>query len=129
MTSKTMPEAPEHEPYRSPFGQEVAPSELRADEPRFARLVGMVSLGMVVVGVAVLLFNARGPRLFGPIWGYFFVPFGLAGLLFHAARDSDIQIRRSYGMLGGFVPIAVAIAVSLLPFGGGVGALFLPIGA
>src|SRR5262245_11953599 len=128
MASKTMPDETDQESYRSPFGQEMAPSELRADEPRLARLIGMISLGMVVVGVAVLLFNARGPRLFGPLWGYLFVPLGLAGLLFHAARDSDTQIRRTYGMLGGFVPIAVALAVSLLPFGGSMGALFMPMG-
>jgi len=129
MSSKMMPDAPEQDSYQSPFGQEMAPSELRADEPRLARMIGMISLGMVVVGIAVLLFNARGPRLFGSIWGYIFVPVGVAGLLYHAARDGDLQVRRTYGMLGGFVPIAVALAVSLLPFGGGIGTLFLPVGA
>jgi ABC-type transport system involved in multi-copper enzyme maturation permease subunit len=123
-----MPDAPDQDSYQSPFGQEMAPSELRADEPRLARLIGMICLGMVVVGVAVLMFNARGPRMFGPIWGYIFLPIGLAGLLYHAARDGDLQVRRTYGMLGGFVPIAVAVAVSLLPFGGSFGALFLPVG-
>jgi ABC-type transport system involved in multi-copper enzyme maturation permease subunit len=128
MASKTtMPEAPET--YRSPFGQEVAPSELRAEEPSIARLVGMVGLGALIVGIAVLLFNTRGPRLFGPIWGYVFVPFGLAGLLFHAARDGDIQVRRAYGVFGGFLPILAGIAVSLWPIDGHVGALFLRVGA
>jgi ABC-type transport system involved in multi-copper enzyme maturation permease subunit len=133
MASKTTsPDAPEREAlrdtYRSPFGQELAPSELRADEPSFARFVGMISLGAVAVGTAVLMFNTRGPRLIGPIWGYFLVPFGLAGLLFHAARDADLQIRRTYGMLGGFLPIAVGIIASLVPIGGPVGRLFLPVG-
>src|SRR5437773_750862 len=105
MTSKTVPDAPDA--YRSPFGQELAPSALRSDEPSFARMVGMTGLGLVFVGVAVLFFNRFSPRWIGPVWGQAFVILGLAGLLFHAARDNDLQIRRTYGVLGGFFLIAL----------------------
>jgi ABC-type transport system involved in multi-copper enzyme maturation permease subunit len=127
MSSKIVPEAPES--YHSPFGQEVAPSALREDEPSFARLVGMTGLGLVFVGAAVMFFNRFSPRWIGPAWGQAFVILGLAGLLFHAARDADVQIRRTYGVLGGFLLIALGVALSLVPFGGHVGAQFLPWGA
>jgi ABC-2 type transport system permease protein len=127
MTSKTVPEPAEA--YHSPFGQELAPSAVREDEPSFARLVGMTGLGLAFVGAAVLFFNRFSPRWIGPAWGQAFLILGLAGLLFHAARDADVQIRRTYGVLGGFFLIALGIVVSLIPSGGVVGAQFLPWGA
>src|SRR5947199_7080833 len=86
------------EGYHSPFGQEHAPSALRADEPGASRLIGLVGLFAVIVGVAVVVMNwyaARSqmaPRLISTPWGYIFAVLGVGGLLFHAARDRDVQI-------------------------------------
>src|SRR5581483_2004129 len=68
--------APPPDPYRSPFGQELAPSAVRSDEPSGARMVGMAGLALVFVGMAVLFFNRLGPRWIGPAWGQAFVILG-----------------------------------------------------
>src|SRR5947208_552565 len=131
MASKTTPEAPNG--YRSPFGQELAPSALRADEPGTARLVGLVGLFAVIVGVAVVVMNwyaaksAMAPRLIPTPWGYVFVILGVGGLLFHAARDPDVQIRRTYGAFGGLL-VLVAVVLSLYPAEGRMGGWLMPWG-
>src|SRR5436305_1425217 len=126
MSSKTMPEAA---PYRSPLGQESAPSELREDKPAVARFFGLAGLVLIFAGAAVLFFNSFSPRWITPLWGQVFIILGLTALLFHAARDADVQIRRSYGVFG-LGLVALAVVASLLPFReAGVGALFLPWGA
>lgn len=115
--------------YRSPFGQETAPSELRRDEPTVARFFGMAGLMLVFGAASIIMLNTwMGPRWLTPPWGYTFLIFGLAALLFHAARETETQLRRSYGFLGlGLVVISVALAV--MPQGEiGVGAMFLPWG-
>src|SRR6516225_8426746 len=96
MSTKTTPEAPDG--YHSPFGQELAPSALREDEPSVARVVGMVALCAAVVGIAVIAMNwwaasqSKAPRLI-PEWvGWMAAIIGVGGLLFHAARDADVQI-------------------------------------
>src|SRR5262245_34205079 len=128
MSSKTMPEA-EARPYRSPFGQESAPSELREDKPAVARFFGLAGLMLVFAGAAVLFFNSLSPRCITPIWGQVFIILGLTALLFHAARDGDVQVRRSYGVFGRGL-VVLAVAASLLPFRGTVvGGLLLPWGA
>jgi ABC-2 type transport system permease protein len=99
--------------------QEFAPSELRADEPNVARLVGLVGLVALVFGVFGLIVNARAatPRLIGPFtWPLLLT--GLAGLLFHAARDPDVQVRRTYGAFG-YLCLAVGVILALLPGGPG----------
>lgn len=121
MATKTTLEAPDG--YHSPFGQELAPSDLRADEPKVARFIGMAGLCATVVGSAVILMNLWAqtknapPRLISTPWGYVFSIFGVAGLLYHAARDNDLQIRRTYGLVGG--------ALVLAGIGLSVGGLFL----
>lgn len=115
--------------YRSPFGQEQAPSEIRRDEPTVARFIGMAGLMLVFGAASIIMLNTwMGPRWLTPPWGYTFLIFGLAALLFHAARETETQLRRSYGFLGlGLVVIAVALAI--IPQGdAGVGAMFLPWG-
>ena len=124
MASKTLPEPPASRP---PAVQESAPSLMRADEPGFARGVGMAGLAALFLGVAILVFNKISPRFLGPGWGGFFTVVGVAMLLFHAARDADVQIRRTYGAVG-LLLIAFAAVASLLPYQGAVGSLFLPLG-
>src|SRR5947209_6715986 len=100
MATKTTPDAPGG--YHSPFGQEVAPSELRAEEPGRARVVGLVGLCAIFVGLAVISMNYYAqahdlpPRLISTPWGYVVGFLGVVMLLFHAARDADPQIRRTY---------------------------------
>jgi ABC-type transport system involved in multi-copper enzyme maturation permease subunit len=132
MATKTTPEAPDG--YHSPFGQELAPSALREDEPSVARVVGMVALCAAVVGIAVIAMNwwaasqSKAPRLI-PEWvGWMAAIIGVGGLLFHAARDADVQIRRTYGAVGGILTL-LAVAFALIPAAGQVGGYFLPISA
>jgi hypothetical protein len=108
--------------------RETAPSIVRADEPRFARWVGMVGLFLVALAVMSLgVRAARGTSLLGPVLLTGMLGIGLTCLLFHAARDSDPQVRRTYGLLGS-VMLAIAVAMSLLPRNGVIGSHFLPYG-
>src|SRR5439155_20306115 len=52
---------------------------------------------------------------------------GVAALLFHAARDADLQVRRTYGVLG-YLWLAAGVLVTVLPIRGPVGSHFLPYG-
>src|SRR5437870_905099 len=89
---------------------ETAPSEVRADEPTFARLVGALGLSAFVLGLIAIVANQYSPRWVGISGGYLFVAFGLAALLFHALRDGDVEFRRAYGGLGLFLLVAALIA-------------------
>lgn len=125
MPTKTAPETAAD--YHSPFGQELAPSAVRADEPGAARLVGMVGLCATIAGILILLLNwIMGPRILPTSASTWFFLVGVACLLFHAARDADVQIRRTYGALGGLL-VVLAIGFSFISFGEPFGSLFLPI--
>src|SRR6266571_2848464 len=106
MSSKAIKERPDKEHADWAPAREVAPSIVREDEPTVARWVGGIGLTMVTFGLAIISFNIikntpqLGPFHFYSGWGIFFSVVGLAGLLFHAARDRDIQIRRTYWGLG-----------------------------
>jgi ABC-2 type transport system permease protein len=110
--------------------RESAPSVMRKDEPTLARWIGLGGLAALTLGSVILLAAARqaahgvAPTAFGTI----FVTLGLVCLLFHAARETDSQIRRIYWIVG-LLWLAVGILVSALPFRGApAGALFLPYG-
>src|SRR5262249_12465825 len=108
--------------------RETAPSIIREDEPTFARVVGLIGLISVTLGTAAIVAYGRGVAIrISPAFGGFFSIIGLACLLFHAARDTDQQVRRVYGILG-YLWLAAAIIVTILPIKGGSGALFLPYG-
>jgi hypothetical protein len=130
MSTKTTPDSPGG--YHSPFGQELAPSTIRQDEPGAARLIGMVGLCAVIVGMAVVAMNwwaasqQKAPRLI-PEWvGYLAIILGVAAMLFHAARDADVQIRRTYGAAGALL-VLLAIAMAFVPYGGQAGGWFTPV--
>src|SRR5262249_37472595 len=111
---------------------ETAPSVVRTDEPLFARIVAMVSFSALVLGGFILLMHLLGrPTLFGPAWGQFFMTvflvYGTGGLLFHAARDGDLQVRRIY-MAVGYGLLGLGVLASLIPKEGKVGVYFLPYG-
>lgn len=92
----------------------AAPSELRADEPTFARFLGLGGLGLAVLGGAAIIANQYGPRFVGTSGGIFCAFVGLLALLYHAFRDGDIEFRRLYTFVGlGF--LVVALVISILP--------------
>jgi ABC-2 type transport system permease protein len=112
--------------WKSP--REMAPSALRRDEPRVARWFGAVGLLLVALAAFALLFQAVGrPSWFGPGMRVFLILTGLACLLFHASRDPELQIRRTYGVFG-FACLLLAALLSAIPVQGASGALFLPYG-
>jgi ABC-type transport system involved in multi-copper enzyme maturation permease subunit len=105
--------------------RERAPSLLREDEPTVARIVGTVGLAMALFGIMAIAVTAAGRQgPFGIGWGSFFLAWGLGGLLFHAAADKDLQIRRSYSLLGALLLIG-GIVFSVIPFHEKTGGLFL----
>ena len=96
MSSQTLPES---KPANRPV--ENAPSALAAEEPSFARFVGLVGLLMVSMGVALIFMTAiAGPRILSVGWGYTAVALGIVFMLYLALRDGDIQVRRAFGVLG-----------------------------
>ena len=108
-------------------GPEFAPSIVRGQDPYLARLIGLVGLSLVLFGALILLlivFSQSVAMRVSPAWGIMAVVTGVALLLFHAALDADMQIRRTYGLLGYFW-IAAALLFILVPKPY-VGALFLP---
>jgi hypothetical protein len=108
--------------------REAAPSVMREEEPTAARVVGFIGLMLVALGGVALLLNAVGwASRIGTGPGSFLAIAGLACLLFHAARDADLQIRRTYGVIG-LLWLVAAITVTVWPVGGRVGVLFLPWG-
>jgi ABC-type transport system involved in multi-copper enzyme maturation permease subunit len=107
---------------------EMAPSAVRRDEPRVARWFGSIGLLLVALAAFSFLFQVAGrPSWFGPGMRVFLILTGLACLLFHASRDPELQIRRTYGVFG-FALLLLAALLSAIPLHGSSGALFLPYG-
>jgi hypothetical protein len=132
MSSKaTTEKKPDQEPEPGDWlgVSERAPSTLREDEPRFARRLGLCGLTLLILGGLTVFFHlsGRGTRLIGPGLGSVFAVFGLGLMLFHAARDTDLQVRRLYGLFGAlwlgvglsslFWSTETQIGVYFLPYG------------
>src|SRR5579871_5691505 len=108
--------------------REVAPSVVRAEDPTVARWLGLTGLLLVTVGSVALIATALGRGSWvGPIWGSLCSVTGLALLLFHATVDGEVQVRRTYGMLG-YLWLAAAVLVTVLPINGPPGTQFFPYG-
>ncbi len=97
-----------------PGATEFSPSDIRADEPLAARVVGLIGLGATTLGVAAVIANRFGDRWISSSMGTLFAVVGIACLLYHAIRDADIEIRRVYGGLAGLLVLG-AVAVSVVP--------------
>jgi ABC-type transport system involved in multi-copper enzyme maturation permease subunit len=113
---------------------EVAPSALEDTAPVVARYVGAFGLALVVLGgVSLATYLTGRPSFITPGWGTFLLSLGIGGLLFHAANEPELQIRRVYMGLG-FLLLAAGALLSLVPYrlagtdAAAVGALFLPAG-
>src|SRR5262249_20657019 len=108
--------------------EETAPSTMRPDEPRLARWIGSMGLLFIALAFFASLFAARaGVSRIGPGTRIFLRAAGLMGVLFHASRDTDLQMRRTYGLAGLLLLIASG-ALASIRVGDTVGALFLPYG-
>ena len=103
---------------------ETAPSVMRTDDPTIARFVGLASAGLVIFGGMALILQAAGrvtPLAIG--FATFLLTAGIAGLLFHAAFDWDVQFRRIY-MVFGYVALIVGAFLTVVPYNGKAGSLF-----
>lgn len=130
MESRAVDELPGSGPGRAGFRQERerAPSWVRDEEPRFARWVGTVGLFLLAVGIAALCFHlAKRTHRIGPGLGVLSTVLGLGCMLFHATVDKDLQVRRTYGVLG-LVWLVFAVVMTAIPAEGGAGTLFVPYG-
>lgn len=96
---------------------EVAgPSELVAEAPAFARLIGFIGLFLLVLGtVVVVATRATGKeRLLPEGWGFLFAGLGIVMMLYHAVTDGEQEVRRMYGMLAASL-LLLALVAAVLP--------------
>lgn len=122
MASRAVSEWTEHEPPetgRLPLRERAPSRVVHGDEPRLARWVGTVGLFFVAVGIIALLFHLGGSvRRVGPGLGVLSLVVGLGCMLFHAAMDAELQVRRTYGVFGvGW--LLVGIVMSMIPTAAG----------
>src|SRR6516225_8801442 len=117
MSSKAITEKRDDaaQPFRWQPPLEVAPSAVQDAAPWLSRwLGGGVGLFLIVLGGVSWLLSLKGySNAFGPGMSSFFVFVGLLGLMFHAANDAELQIRRAY-MGFGYLWLGLGVALSLL---------------
>jgi ABC-type transport system involved in multi-copper enzyme maturation permease subunit len=120
VTKETPPGVP---PWQE--ADEGAPSVLRRDEPGFARVIGTLGAACVIFGGVALLLNRTGKLTpLGNGGASFFLAVGLAGLLFHAAFDWDVQFRRIYMGFGYLALVVGGPLLCLIPYPNSVGDQF-----
>jgi hypothetical protein len=109
---------------------ELAPSATAAEPPTVSRVFGLAGLFAAVAGGVTLVAKSYDRGILPEGAGYLLALFGVLGMLVHAARDGDVEVRRLYGLFAA-VLLVVAVVVGFYPGGPGraVGALFLPWGA
>ena len=110
MSTMTDPETD----YRGRRPAEFAPSDVSADEPTLARAIGGLGIALAVLGTVAVFANQYGPRWIGPGMGYLFAAAGIAGMLYHAVRDTDLEFRRAYGLLAA-VLLVIAVVLFVVP--------------
>jgi ABC-type transport system involved in multi-copper enzyme maturation permease subunit len=94
---------------------EVAPSAVEDSVPVVARWIGAIGLALVVLGGVAVLTSLWGrANIIGPQLGGFFLFLGVGGLLYHAANDAELQIRRVYLVLA-MLLLALGAGLSVLP--------------
>jgi ABC-2 type transport system permease protein len=111
--------------------REQAPSLVRPEQPVAGRVIALIALFPLTLGAAALLFAAIGRGyLISPSWGVLLLALGVAGLLYHAFNEKELQYRRLYGIVG-LALLGLGVLFRLLPaeVGGLGGGTFLPYGA
>jgi ABC-2 type transport system permease protein len=109
---------------------ERAPSLVRPDQGLTARVIALIALFPLTLGAAALFFHLIGRGyLISPSWGVLLLVLGVAGVLYHAFNEKDLQYRRLYWVLG-LALLGLGILFRLLPSEAGIGVeTFLPYGA
>ncbi|MGL4553916.1 MAG: ABC transporter permease [Gemmataceae bacterium] len=106
MSSNTAPEKNDDRHRPTPLSParvagELAPSVMRDDDLAVPRAVGTVAAAVVLFGGMALAMNLYGwTRVIDTGWSLVVLAVGIAGLLYHAAFDRDIQFRRLYMTFG-----------------------------
>ena len=115
MSNAIIPPPGDARPENRDLSAEFAPSVLREDPAGLARFVGMAGASAAIFGGAVLLISRYRQTAVGAGWSVFALMIGVAGLLFHAAFDRDVQYRRLYAYFG-FIAGAVGAFLCVLPY-------------
>lgn len=125
MPSKAITQTPETRPGSSWRNQpDTGPSLIRRDDPKIARGIGFAAAAAIVFGgFAMALHSAGRVTPLGTGWAVFFLTIGIAGLLFHAAFDGDMQIRRVY-MAFAYLCLVLGAFLCIVPYNKQPGALF-----
>ncbi|MEY4945989.1 MAG: hypothetical protein RIR22_690, partial [Planctomycetota bacterium] len=72
--------------YRNEASADYGPSEMVADQPTFARIMGCLGAALTMFGGFALALNLSGKfATVGSGWAAFAMAIGISGLLFHAA--------------------------------------------
>jgi ABC-type transport system involved in multi-copper enzyme maturation permease subunit len=128
MTTNAITEKPNQPADEWQSARELAPSQVHVEEPTVARWAGLIGLTFFAFGALAHLFSHVDWNIrLNTSWGTLLGIAGVALMLYHAASDGDIQVRRLYGVFG-FIWLVLAIVISVLPIGGGVGSQLLPWG-
>ena len=105
--------------------EEAAPSLVRSDDPDLARIVGMIGAASVIFGgMALALVGAGRVTPLSQGWSSLLLAVGIAGLLFHAAFDWDIQFRRIYMVFAYLLIVILGPFLALVPYNSKMGSLF-----
>jgi ABC-2 type transport system permease protein len=99
----------------TPRPAETAPSQTYDEGQAFGRLVGFAGLFGLVLGAVVVITNqALTPRWINSGMGYMIGALGVVLMLYHAAKDSEQEVRRLYGMLAALF-LVLAVGASVVP--------------
>jgi ABC-type transport system involved in multi-copper enzyme maturation permease subunit len=125
MPSKAITQTPESRPGSSWRNQpDTGPSLMRSDDPKIARGIGLAAAASIVFGGMALALHTSGRVTpLGTGWAVFFLTIGISGLLFHAAFDRDLQIRRVY-MAFAYLCMVLGAFLCIVPYNKQAGALF-----
>jgi ABC-2 type transport system permease protein len=112
-------------PERSSPPPELSPSEMADDGLSITRSVGMAGLLLAVLGTGIIVLNQwqSSSGLISSSIGALAGLLGLGMMLFHAFKDDNSEVVRTYGVSLGFGLVGLSALVSLvnaekfLPFG------------
>jgi ABC-2 type transport system permease protein len=126
MSNEVITKKPDSRPDREdrPLLRELAPSIVREEEPRLSRTIGTVGFVLFLLGILAVAWYAKGGKAFVSVGrGSFLLAVGFLGVLFHAASDKDLQVRRTYTVFG-FLLLVAGVVLSIVRFHEEVGGLF-----